>query len=250
MTHRSFGRLAVGGILVVVGVLWLLQSLDILDVPLRAVLPVALIGIGVALVAGSRRGSYPVLVIVGAVLVAILAIGSAVDSGSRVGDRVIRPVSTGAVFTGSYDHGAGRVELDLTSVAAQSATVQMDVGVGRLEVVVPNDVSVRAVVSVGIGSYDVLGEEGGGLGVDRTVSVPGSGGRTLVLTIDVGIGSVEVRRGDPRAGIEPDVQRQLQRRLERQQRELQERLADQQEEFRRRQEQLQRELRERETTGA
>jgi hypothetical protein len=255
---RSYGRLAVGALLVLVGVLWLLQTIDVIDIPLRAITPVALIGIGLALIAGSSRGSYPILVIVGAILVVMLAVGSVFDGGSRVGDRVERPVFSGPSFSADYSHGAGRVEVDLRSVNAERADVRADVGAGRLEVIVPDGVRVRAVFSIGVGNFEVFGQEGsGGLGVDETYTSPETNAATRFfdLRLHVGVGSIEVRYGTPDFtsvpnGFDQQRQRELEQRLQDQQRELQERLQRQQLEMQRRQEELQRRFQQPEASSA
>ena len=74
----------------------------------------------------------------------------------------------------------------------------MDAGVGDVEILVPRDADVRVDVDSGIGSVDVFGEgdrrqgffEGSGSG-----SWVDDGEAEIVLSVNAGIGDVEVSRG-------------------------------------------------------
>jgi predicted membrane protein len=189
----------VGALLVLVGVGWLLDASGV-RVPWRAMLPAALIAVGLATVAGAFRGRQPALMLVGVALAVVLSVAVATDweldvpLAGGVGERSEQP-STPADLT-EYRLAAGNFHLDLRQlqVPAGVTTVEARVGVGELLVEVPGGVAVEVDARSGLGEVRVFGEEESGLGsrVDRGVQ-DGGGGR-LVLDLRVGIGQVEVDR--------------------------------------------------------
>ncbi|MEU9325309.1 PspC domain-containing protein [Streptomyces canus] len=104
-----------------------------------------------------------------------------------------------------YELGTGVGTLDLSHVdftKGRTVTTQADVGVGRLVVIVPADVTVQAVIDVGVGDIQLPGD--GQEDVDvapgkrKEVTLkPVSGAKnsaTLDLDLRVGIGQAEVSR--------------------------------------------------------
>ena len=100
----------VGALLVLVGIGWLLDAAGV-EVPWRAVLPAALIAVGLACVAGAFRGRQHALMVVGIALTVVLSVAVAanwdldVPLGGGVGDRTERP-AVPAELTG-YELGVG-----------------------------------------------------------------------------------------------------------------------------------------------
>ncbi|MFE9608537.1 PspC domain-containing protein [Streptomyces sp. NPDC006012] len=109
-----------------------------------------------------------------------------------------------------YDLGTGVGTLDLTGVRlteGQSLSTRAEVGAGRLQVVVPPDVTVRLSVDVGVGDIQLPGD--GKEDVDvapgkhkevtlqpTTPGKNGKGGGTLDIDLQVGVGQAEVSRGE------------------------------------------------------
>jgi hypothetical protein len=193
------GTVLVGGLLVLVGIGWLLDAAGV-EVPWRAVLPAALIAVGLACVAGAFRGRQPALMVVGVALAVVLSLAAAADwdlevpLGGGVGDRTERP-TTPADLTG-YELGVGNLVVDLRQLQLPPGTtrVQARVGVGELAVEVPQGVSVAVVARSGLGQVQALGQEEGGL-ASRIDTVSEAGGdRRLELDLRVGLGQVRVER--------------------------------------------------------
>ena len=72
-----------------------------------------------------------------------------------------------------YELGAGELTLDLTQVsdieALDGQLITVDGGIGRLEIIVPNDIDVEASASVGgPGDVSVFGDHADG--IDRSMS--------------------------------------------------------------------------------
>jgi len=196
------GRLVAGLLLVLFGIGWLLEVLDVIDFPWDVLFPIALILVGVAIVVASRSGARPGgLIAVGIVLTGVMVLGSAIDFplGGGVGERLERP-ATVSELRDEYVLGIGQLTVDLTdmSVAAlgADARTRVRVGVGQLVVIVPEDLPVLVFARATVGNVRVFEDEEGGFGAEREAG-PGLDGRgpVLELVLSVGLGEVEVRRG-------------------------------------------------------
>ena len=189
----------VGALLVLVGIGWLLDAGGV-EVPWRAILPAALIAVGLACVAGAFRGRQHALMVVGVALTVVLSVAVAanwdldVPLGGGVGDRTERP-TTPADLTG-YELGVGNLVVDLRQLQVPPGTtrVQARVGVGELAVEVPQGVSVAVVARSGLGQVQALGQEEGGLASRIDTVSEASGDRRLELDLRVGLGQVRVER--------------------------------------------------------
>jgi len=196
------GRLVAGLLLVLFGVGWLLEVLDVIDFPWDVLLPIALILVGVAIVVASRSGARPGgLIAAGIVLTGVMVIGSAIDFplGGGVGERLERP-ATVSELRDEYVLGIGQLTVDLTDLSAGAlgadARTRVRVGVGQLVVIVPEELPVLVFARATVGNVRVFEDEEGGFGAEREAG-PGLDGRgsVLELVLSVGLGEVEVRRG-------------------------------------------------------
>jgi hypothetical protein len=189
----------VGALLILVGIGWLLDSSGV-EVPWRAILPAALIAVGLACVAGAFRGRQQALMVIGVVLMVVLSVAVAADwdldvpLAAGVGDRTERPTTPADL--GEYELGVGDLRVDLRQLQVPAGTTRVEarVGVGELQVDVPGGVSVEVVAGSGLGEVQVLGQREGGFAtrVDATSEVGGD--RRLRLDLRVGLGQVRVDR--------------------------------------------------------
>ena len=189
------GRMVLGVVLVLIGVGWLLESLDV-DVPWDVVFPAALIGIGVMLVVSARSGAGQLgLIVAGIAVTVLLVLGTAIDVpfGGGVGDRSVHP--TGVRVEREYERGIGTLTLDLTDLDFDAIDVPFDlrarVGIGELVVIVPEGADVRVEAHAGLGSVRVDGMEEAGIDAELSVPVPGATPRVR-LEASVGIGEVRI----------------------------------------------------------
>ena len=168
----------VGALLVLVGIGWLLDAGGV-EVPWRAILPAALIAVGLACAAGAFRGRQHALMVVGVALMVLLSLGVVADWDLDL------PLT-----------GAGDFLLDLQQlqVPPGTTTVAARVGVGELVVEVPDGVTVRVMASSGLGEIQVLGEQDNGFANRVDTTVAAGGDRRLELDLRVGIGQVRVER--------------------------------------------------------
>jgi predicted membrane protein len=188
-----------GALLVLVGIGWLLDAAGV-EVPWRAVLPAALIAVGLACVAGAFRGRQHALMVVGVALMVVLSVAVAADwdldvpLAGGVGDRTEQPTTPADLTT--YELGVGDLLLDLRQLQVPPGTtaVEARVGVGELVVELPDGVTVEVLASSGLGEVQVLGQQEGGFG-SRIDAVSEAGGdRRLQLDARVGLGQVRVER--------------------------------------------------------
>jgi phage shock protein PspC (stress-responsive transcriptional regulator) len=158
---------------------------------------------GVMLLVGAFFGRPGGIILVG--LLAAIGMAGATAS-TRWDDRVVRnPVSAAAVQD-RYELGAGELVLDLTSVEdlenLDGRTVELDAGLGRIEVLLPEGLDVDAEVHAGLGEADLFGETQDGGGVTMTRSFDGGvGAPGLDLDIEIGLGEVEVHVIDETNGV-------------------------------------------------
>jgi hypothetical protein len=201
----SWGRAVVGGLLVVLGAVWLLQEAGVIEFPLRALTPLALIGIGIGLVVGARQGSYPWLIAVGVVLTLLLAIDSP-NGGVATSDRfplapsvnhVERPLESSELRP--YRIDTGRLTIDLTRLALDERTYRVSarVGAGQLVVIIPEGVPIKVRARSGVGNVRVPGDESSGIGANEVFEAPGFDDARPRFDLDlrVGVGSIRVTQG-------------------------------------------------------
>ena len=127
------------------------------------------------------------------VAAAIFAAVFHVHLGRGVGDH--RYVVAGAADVQSnYTLGVGDLTVDLRNVRFHSGETHVGarVDVGDLNVIVPDDVSLRARGDAQLGQVELLGQTSGGRDVHKSFDEAGK--RVLVLDAHVGVGRVRVTR--------------------------------------------------------
>ncbi|MFE9683484.1 PspC domain-containing protein [Streptomyces sp. NPDC006285] len=113
--------------------------------------------------------------------------------------------ATAAAVREQYDLGSGVGTLDLRRVdvgRGRTVTTNAEVGMGQLRVLIPKDATVKLLVEVGVGDIQLPGDDeqdvdvapGKHKEVTLAPAVGGKGGGTLDLTLEVGLGQVEVTR--------------------------------------------------------
>jgi predicted membrane protein len=155
---------------------------------------------GVALVVAGLTGGARWLIVPALVLVLPLAIVAAADVrvDGGVGERTYRPATTDEMRAG-YELGAGELEVDLRDVDLPAGTTKIDIdlGIGHAVVRVPEDACVSSDVQIGAGHAELFGRASDGLDVDiAQAATPAGDGPRLVLDGELGIGALEVVRGD------------------------------------------------------
>ncbi|EFE67583.1 integral membrane protein [Streptomyces viridosporus ATCC 14672] len=165
----------------------------------------AVFGIGVAVSSFLGRTGAGSLVL--AVITAGLLAGSAAipkDIGTEWIRTTWEPASVAQVRP-AYDLGTGTGTLDLSGIrvpAGETVSTRADVGLGRIHVIVPEGVTVKLSIEVGVGDFRLPGDDEKDVDVapgkhkeltlDPPAGVEKAG--TLDLDLQVGMGQVEVSR--------------------------------------------------------
>ncbi len=166
------------------------------------IIGIVLAVLGAGMVVGSfRRGGRGLIGL--AVPLAVVGIGMTTifPNGLNHGWGDIKETPTSlAQVRSDYERSVGSIDLDLTELPASGevdTTVHLDLGDAK--VTVPESANVDLTCQSGLGSVECLGYDKSGAG-DNEVTVSdegtdGSAGLNIRLRVDVGTGSVEVRRG-------------------------------------------------------
>jgi phage shock protein PspC (stress-responsive transcriptional regulator) len=175
------------------------------DVSTEVVLAACLAVVGLGLVVGAFVGRGRGLIILGAFLALATTAASFNPVGFRggVGDRVWHPRSVEAVQDhGPYRLGVGDSRIDLTDLdltGGRSVRVDARLGLGSLDITVPEGVTVRVIGDVQAGSVQILDNErqdGTDVHEDVVDPVDAVDATAPQLTIDaeIGVGELEVFR--------------------------------------------------------
>jgi phage shock protein PspC (stress-responsive transcriptional regulator) len=144
---------------------------------------------------GHRRARWLVLPAL------VLAIPSGVVAAAGVefkggyGEREYRPATIAAIPANGYELAAGRMWIDLRDVPLAPRTttrIPVELGMGALTVVVPENVCVQTDVRAGAGYLDVLGHEQGGFDVRYQLTGARSSAPRVLIDSHVGMGATEV----------------------------------------------------------
>jgi phage shock protein PspC (stress-responsive transcriptional regulator) len=158
------------------------------------------IALGVALIGGAFRGGARWLIVPAFVLALPLGVVSAADLDLEGdwGERTFRPATTAEVTDG-YRMGVGHMQIDLRRIDFPSGRTELPVelGVGEIEVAVPDGVCVTYDVEVGAGevrTLDGIDDDGLNLDVTGDAAVP-AGVPELHVDAQVGVGAVRIGPG-------------------------------------------------------
>jgi phage shock protein PspC (stress-responsive transcriptional regulator) len=151
-------------------------------------------------VAGARAGwlrAFGIAVVSLAVLLlALVGVFLAtfdVNLRAGVDERTLAPASADALHE-QYQLGIGELVFDLRSVDFPLGETRLDVRVdaGRIHVLLPEDVALRATTDAKLGEIRLLGRHVEGWKVDEEIDERGAS--VLVLEAEVGIGEIQIER--------------------------------------------------------
>ncbi|MEA2179795.1 MAG: hypothetical protein QOG77_3092, partial [Solirubrobacteraceae bacterium] len=115
------------------------------------------------------------------------------DVGGSTGEQFYRP-ATAADIRPHYEMGAGHLVVDLRNTELTGEhRIDLDLGAGHAEVLVPKGTCVATDLHAGIGALALFDHGTGGIDVDRV-----EGGRApagtprVVVTGDVGLGLIDI----------------------------------------------------------
>lgn len=204
MTTRqpSLGHVVLGGLLVVIGVLWLFDAVTSVDVPWEILLPAALVVVGATLVYGASTGTHGGLISLGVILTVLVVLSSGFDVvldvpfEGGIGERDHAPTG---IADSEYRLAIGNMTVDLTGAASNGEPIHISVAIGNLQVILEEGVYYTVHARAGLGEVDVFGTAESGVGpeleveAEQPVPIGGRPGHIFNLVVEVGMGKVEVR---------------------------------------------------------
>lgn len=194
--HRVARRLGLAILLLVVTCIGFVAVAVGAAVGGGAVIAGLVIAVGAALVVASFIGGARWLVVPALVLAIPLGLVAAagIDTDGGVGERDYHPTRVAELKRG-YELGIGELRIDMRDLdmPAGRTDVKVDIGIGHVEMLVPEDVCVASAARVGAGYIQVLDRDNGGLDIDwRSSPAENPGIKRLVIDADVGIGAIQV----------------------------------------------------------
>ena len=156
--------IATAGLAVVGGTYLVLANVAGMTLPVATAIGGMLTVVGIALMVSGFSGRALALYPMGGLLLALLAGSTLIDATVRggIGTRQVR-VDTVAELRPSYAVGLGELVLDLRSLTVEPGadtgpfTVEVDVGAGYAEIIVPRSSRVEIVATSSAGYVDALG---------------------------------------------------------------------------------------------
>jgi hypothetical protein len=206
LRHRHDGSTLLGLLAVVFGLAWLAAGTQLVDVSAEAVLAVALMVLGVALVITARtdwalsRRSWPVFA--GALLLVALIVSSSSPTLAsdirhlQFGSRTIT-ASSWTDLPATVEGGVGETVVDLSAIhdpLTAPRVLEVDGAIGNLMVRLPADLAATLDAHIGAGSIMVNRmnvASGFRPTYNRTLN-PGATGPILTVRVRSGVGTVRV----------------------------------------------------------
>lgn len=198
---RAGPQIVAGGVLVLIGALWLLERAGLVDLNVTTVLAVGTIVIGVSLMILATDGPHSGLIVFGTIVALIATLTAAAPlEGFQggVGERAVQ-VTRAQDLEPGYNLAMGNLTIDLRDLSSLDTveSFKANVGMGELRIRVPEGVAVSIDASAGAGDIQVFDRSSNGLGVDLSYQTDGfdSAAEGLVITAEVFMGRVEVTNG-------------------------------------------------------
>jgi phage shock protein PspC (stress-responsive transcriptional regulator) len=201
--RSPLGAVTFSLIFLALGVVAVLDLLDVFPVGAAGYFAAALATIGLGLLVGTWFGRARWLIALGLVTAAALGVATVAESYDRVrgvdGDVTWAPADR-RDLADRYENNFGDAVLDLRAIDFDKQDTQVTVAVnfGEAKVVVPPNVDVTTVADVNAGDATVFGRRSGGLDGPLRESTDlgpdGPGGGKLRLIVHVNAGNLEVTR--------------------------------------------------------
>lgn len=199
----SIGQILFGLLLVLAGGVWLLHAAGVIDISWDIVLPLALIGVGLSLIASAGSRDHGGLIFLGILLTLIMVVSSigSIPLSGGVGDRTTTPVAI-TELKPEYNLFIGSQTIDLRNLdlPAGDTHVKVGVGIGEMIIQVPPEVAIEANVRFAAGEANIRGGEASenyaGVAVERifTAADYDTAPKRLRLDLSMGLGTIEVRQ--------------------------------------------------------
>lgn len=198
--RHPVAQLVAGGVILIIGILWLVERLGWVDLSVTAVLGIATMVTGIALMILARESAHVGLIILGTVLglfATLTALAPFEGFQGGIGDRTIVIDSVDEI-SADYNLAMGKLVIDLSNLDLdQMARLDASVGTGELIVEVPDGLDVAVEARAGAGQIAIFDQVIDGVGVENSYETAGydDASARLHLDLEVFTGRVEVRNG-------------------------------------------------------
>lgn len=192
------GRVTFGVMAIALGVLAMLDNTTtLIDPSPRHYFALAMTVIGVGLIVGAFAGRARWLILVGALGLPFLFGSPALEYDLQEWNSatVYQTPTTFDDLQGHYDHSFGEMVIDLRDLPWEGEGVDMeiDMNIGALRILLPEDVAVTGLAEVGIGHVEFDSAQSSGLSPELSLNSPGSIG-SINLDASVAIGEIDIDR--------------------------------------------------------
>jgi phage shock protein PspC (stress-responsive transcriptional regulator) len=166
-----------------------------------AVIAAVVVVIGLLLIGSAFARGARWLIIPAAALATGVGVAAAADLDfpGGIGEETYRPVAVSSLPDDGYELGIGRLEVDLRELdwrPDQVIPLDVDLGIGQIDVAVPESVCVQADLHAGAGELLVAGERNDGVDVDSHRNAGVNATPRLDLTGEVDLGQIRVINDD------------------------------------------------------
>jgi phage shock protein PspC (stress-responsive transcriptional regulator) len=195
-SHLFAATMAV--VAIAMGLLWILERTVYDNMPVSVFPGVVLSIVAAALLVGTWFGRSRLLIVVGIVATVATAATTVVGPGPY-GETIHRPASANAVQD-EYEHGAGRLVLHLENMVDPQGlggrAIDINAGVGQVEVVVPSSIAV--VVDAKVDHGEIYGPDGSDIaqldqgGEYVVMSSAGDGPADLTIDVNLRYGQIVI----------------------------------------------------------
>jgi Cell wall-active antibiotics response 4TMS YvqF len=156
---------------------------------------------GLLLLASAFVGGARWLIVPAAALATGVGVAAAADLDfpGGIGEREYRPLTVSSLPADGYELGIGRLEVDLRELdwrPDQVVNLDVNVGLGQIDVAVPERVCVEADLHAGAGELLVAGERNDGVDVNTSPDPAATATPRLDLSGEVDAGQIRVINDD------------------------------------------------------
>ncbi|MFI0792366.1 PspC domain-containing protein [Micromonospora rubida] len=201
--RSPLGAVTFSLVFLALGVVAVLDLLDVIHVGAAAYFAAALATVGLGLLVGAWFGRARWLIALGLVTAAALGVATVAESYDRIrsidGDVTWAPTDR-RDLNDRYENTFGDAVLDLRGIDFDKQDTQVTVSIqfGKATVVVPANVDVTTIAKVNAGDATVFGKRSGGLDgrirESTDLGADGAGGGKLRLYVHINAGNLEVTR--------------------------------------------------------
>lgn len=197
--RSRLGVLTAGAAMIVVSVAVLLDGLGAITLDVGRFPALALLVVGAGLLVSAWWGRARGAIGLGILILPVALVLSLIHFpfGGDIASRTLSPRRRDP-FPASQQLLAGELFVDLTraDMAGSSRTLDVEMGAGSVQLVVPRDVTVQLIAEVGLGGLTVTDlPDRIGVDLSRDLTLRGRpGGGVLSLQVDQGIGRLDVIR--------------------------------------------------------